>query len=75
MPQYNIGDMFIIPVVKKIGIIISINKTKNKKIKYNIFWQYDSGFTETSQVDSHTIQLWFEYCGISSKNIYLEVPK
>lgn len=71
--KYNIGDLFIIPFVEKIGIIIEVDNHN-----YNVFWQYKNGLTDTVWVDEKTINLWLskrEGKRTSPPNQYFQVPK
>jgi hypothetical protein len=69
---YNIGDMFHIPFVDKIGVIISIRTHKIKKevymYLYQIYWLYRqtqytkrSVITETVEVSENTINNWLRH--------------
>ena len=72
--KYSIGDMIIIPYVGKIGIIIDIKY----KHKYQIFWQYESGETDTKWEEERTINMWLsraEGKAKDNKNEYYAVPK
>ena len=72
--KYNIGDLFVIPFVEKIGIIIDI---KNEdRFPVIIFWQYKSGETETVSVDEKTLNLWLDKKETRVRNnLYYPVPK
>jgi hypothetical protein len=72
---YNIGDMIVIPFVEKIGIIINIKH----KHKYQIFWQYQNGETDTVWEEEKTITFWLSKKQGLNKTIplnqYYAVPK
>lgn len=73
--KYNIGDLFVIPYVEKIGIIIDI---KNEdRFPVIIFWQYKSGDTDIVSVDEKTLNLWLRKKKIKGdrENLYYPVPK
>lgn len=71
--KYNIGDMIIIPYSSKIGVIIDIRDTHY--LKYEIFWQYSTGETETALVNHSTLDIWFQNGDGKFVNKLIPVPQ